>query len=121
MNILFIYDAFEYLEDEIDRIKRQNKGSTSTTTTTPAAPVSEPERYFFFNEMNLSKVKCSYLILLAMKIRMHSQPLNTDLEKYFIKKAFYFIDADNLFLAIYGLRFYYYFFDQDQLLNVLLL
>lgn len=39
-------------EDEIDRIKRQNKGSTSTatttTTTTPAAttpPTVEPERY----------------------------------------------------------------------------
>lgn len=29
-------------EDEIDRIKRQNKGSTSTTTT--PAPVAEPER-----------------------------------------------------------------------------
>lgn len=56
-----------------------------------------------------------------MKIRTHSQPLNTYLEKYFIKKAFYLIDADNFFLAIYGLRFYYYFFDQDQLLNVLLL
>lgn len=31
-------------EDEIDRIKRQNKGSTSTNTTT--APPAEPERYF---------------------------------------------------------------------------
>lgn len=38
-------------EDEIDRIKRQNKGSTSTTTatttpatTTPAVPPVEPER-----------------------------------------------------------------------------
>lgn len=58
-----------------------------------------------------------------MTIRTHSQkkPMNTYLEKYFIKKAFYFFDADNFFLAIFGLRFYYYFFDQDQLLNVLLL
>lgn len=37
-------------EDEIDRIKRQNKGSTSTTaptttTTTTAVPPAEPERY----------------------------------------------------------------------------
>lgn len=31
-------------EDEIDRIKRQNKGSTSTTTT--PAPVPEPERFY---------------------------------------------------------------------------
>lgn len=31
-------------EDEIDRIKRQNKGSTSTTTTATPTPASEPER-----------------------------------------------------------------------------
>lgn len=48
-------------EDEIDRIKRQNKGSTSTNTTT--VPPAEPERYLLPISFSSTRLICSRVAL----------------------------------------------------------